>query len=214
VQKNIKSLFRLGKSLQPLLQHMIACTSDPTPVLRAKALKSLALIVDAEVACDKPISQAVLEMPNVRLAVHDRFLDVANSVREAALDLVGHHINRCALVQDDDTTGESFLCQFSVVCRFIEKCFESYSHCLNICCLFTAAEHYKGPVLRALLDTGVSVRKRALKIVNDMFMQYRAVVGVVTKADAFRQGAIELVHAVIQRWRFVLKKIFCVTIFK
>ncbi|PON83467.1 Coatomer beta subunit [Trema orientale] len=93
---------------------------EHSPVIRAKALRAVSIIVEAdpEVLCDK----------RVQLAVEGRFCDSAISVREAALELVGRHI-----ASHPD-----------VGLQYFDK----------------VAERIK--------DTGVSVRKRAIKIIRDM----------------------------------------------
>ncbi|KAL6013457.1 hypothetical protein ACLOJK_003955 [Asimina triloba] len=93
---------------------------ENSPVLRAKALRAVSVIVEAdpEFLCEK----------HVQCAVEGRFCDSAISVREAALELVGRHI-----ASHPD-----------VGLKYFEK----------------VAERIK--------DTGVSVRKRAIKIIRDM----------------------------------------------
>eukprot|EP00300_Choanocystis_sp_HF-7_P005111 c13893_g1_i2.p1 GENE.c13893_g1_i2~~c13893_g1_i2.p1 ORF type:complete len:1250 (+),score=256.95 c13893_g1_i2:412-3750(+) len=157
-----------GTLASRLLNHVIAAVNNPAPSLRSRALRSLNAIVDAEAAAKKPVDDAVLGNPTVRKVVSDRFLDVAVSVREAALDLVGHHIYRCALVDTQNTK---------------------------------AAEDYTQPILRALIDTGLSVRKRALRIAHDLYMQYRSISSTPEETTSRRQGAIDLVVAIAQRFR-------------
>ncbi|KAK4768597.1 hypothetical protein SAY87_003738 [Trapa incisa] len=109
----VRALFLLKVCFQASLR-------ENSPVIRAKALRAVSIIVEAdpEVLCDK----------RVQLAVEGRFCDSAISVREAALELVGRHI-----VSHPD-----------VGLKYFEK----------------VAERIK--------DTGVSVRKRAIKIIQDM----------------------------------------------
>ncbi|KAL8144455.1 hypothetical protein V2J09_017487 [Rumex salicifolius] len=103
-----------------ILCNLLACLRENSPVVRAKALRAVSLIVEADpdVLCDK----------RVQLAVEGRFCDSAISAREAALELVGRHI-----ASHPD-----------VGLKYFEK----------------IAERVK--------DTGVSVRKRAIKIIRDM----------------------------------------------
>ncbi|KAJ4960537.1 hypothetical protein NE237_020447 [Protea cynaroides] len=109
-----------SRGLNKILYLLLASLGENSPIIRAKALRSVSIIVEAdpEVLCEK----------NVQLAVEGRFCDSAISVREAALELVGRHI-----ASHPD-----------VGMKYFEK----------------VAERIK--------DTGVSVRKRAIKIIRDM----------------------------------------------
>ncbi|KAG2715540.1 hypothetical protein I3760_03G083100 [Carya illinoinensis] len=109
-----------SRGFDKILHMLLASLRENSPVIRAKALRAVSIIVEAdpEVLCDK----------RVQLAVEGRFCDSAISVREAALELVGRHI-----ASHPD-----------VGLQYFEK----------------VAERIK--------DTGVSVRKRAIKIIRDM----------------------------------------------
>ncbi|XP_042499640.1 sister chromatid cohesion protein SCC2-like [Macadamia integrifolia] len=109
-----------SRGLNKILYLLLASLGESSPIIRAKALRAVSIIVEAdpEVLCEK----------NVQLAVEGRFCDSAISVREAALELVGRHI-----ASHPD-----------VGLKYFEK----------------VAERIK--------DTGVSVRKRAIKIIRDM----------------------------------------------
>ncbi|XP_065855579.1 sister chromatid cohesion protein SCC2 isoform X2 [Euphorbia lathyris] len=109
-----------SRGFDKILHMLLASLRENSPVIRAKALRAVSIIVEAdpEVLCDK----------RVQLAVEGRFCDSAISVREAALELVGRHI-----ASHPD-----------VGLKYFEK----------------VAERIK--------DTGVSVRKRAIKIIRDM----------------------------------------------
>ncbi|XP_058080840.1 sister chromatid cohesion protein SCC2 isoform X2 [Magnolia sinica] len=109
-----------SRGFDKILYVLLASLRESSPVLRAKALRAVSVIVEAdpEFLCEK----------NVQSAVEGRFCDSAISVREAALELVGRHI-----ASHPD-----------VGLKYFEK----------------VAERIK--------DTGVSVRKRAIKIIRDM----------------------------------------------
>ncbi|CAA3017388.1 nipped-B isoform X1 [Olea europaea subsp. europaea] len=109
-----------ARGFDKILQMLLASLRENSPVIRAKALRAVSIIVEAdpEVLCDKI----------VQTAVEGRFCDSAISVREAALELVGRHI-----ASHPD-----------VGLKYFEK----------------VAERIK--------DTGISVRKRAIKIIRDM----------------------------------------------
>ncbi|XP_026436301.1 sister chromatid cohesion protein SCC2-like isoform X3 [Papaver somniferum] len=109
-----------SRGFDKILCMLLASLRENSPVIRAKALRAVSLIVEAdpEVLCEK----------RVQSAVEGRFCDSAISVREAALELVGRHI-----ASHPD-----------VGLKYFEK----------------VAERVK--------DTGVSVRKRAIKIIRDM----------------------------------------------
>ncbi|KAE9449352.1 hypothetical protein C3L33_18760, partial [Rhododendron williamsianum] len=109
-----------SRGFDKILHMLLASLRENSPVIRAKALRAVSIIVEAdpEVLCDK----------FVQMAVEGRFCDSAISVREAALELVGRHI-----ASHPD-----------VGLQYFEK----------------VAERMK--------DTGVSVRKRAIKIIREM----------------------------------------------
>ncbi|KAI3938536.1 hypothetical protein MKX01_030829 [Papaver californicum] len=109
-----------SRGFDKILCMLLASLRENSPVIRAKALRAVSLIVEAdpEVLCEE----------RVQSAVEGRFCDSAISVREAALELVGRHI-----ASHPD-----------VGLKYFEK----------------VAERVK--------DTGVSVRKRAIKIIRDM----------------------------------------------
>ncbi|KAG4926506.1 hypothetical protein JHK85_052992 [Glycine max] len=108
------------RGFDKILHTLLASLRENSPVIRAKALKAVSIIVEAD--------PEVLGDKRVQSAVEGRFCDSAISVREAALELVGRHIA--------SHPGVGF--------KYFEK----------------IAERIK--------DTGVSVRKRAIKIIRDM----------------------------------------------
>ncbi|KAH6830353.1 PHD finger family protein [Perilla frutescens var. hirtella] len=109
-----------ARGFDKILQVLLASLRENSPVIRAKAMRAVSIIVEAD--------PEVLGDKLVQTAVEGRFCDSAISVREAALELVGKHI-----ASHPD-----------VGLKYFEK----------------VAERIK--------DTGVSVRKRAIKIIKDM----------------------------------------------
>ncbi|XXG63462.1 hypothetical protein AAC387_Pa05g1653 [Persea americana] len=111
-----------SRGFDKILYMLLASLRENSPILRAKALRAVSVIVEAdpEVLCES----------RVQSAVEGRFCDSAISVREAALELVGRHIA---------------------------------SHP-------DVGLKYFGKVAERIKDTGVSVRKRAIKIIRDMCM--------------------------------------------
>ncbi|KAF8408186.1 hypothetical protein HHK36_007328 [Tetracentron sinense] len=109
-----------SRGFDKILYMLLASLRENSPIIRAKALRAVTVIVEAdpEVLCEK----------RVQSAVEGRFCDSAISVREAALELVGRHIA---------------------------------SHP-------DVGLKYFGKVAERIKDTGVSVRKRAIKIIRDM----------------------------------------------
>ncbi|KAK7266529.1 hypothetical protein RIF29_19175 [Crotalaria pallida] len=108
------------RGFDKILHVLLASLRENSPVIRAKALRAVSIIVEAD--------PEVLGDKRVQSAVEGRFCDSAISVREAALELVGRHI-----ASHPD-----------VGFKYFEK----------------IAERIK--------DTGLSVRKRAIKIIRDM----------------------------------------------
>lgn len=109
-----------SRGFDTILGMLLVSLRENSPVIRAKALRAVSIIVEAD--------PDVLRDKRVQLAVEGRFCDSAISVREAALELVGRHI-----ASHPD-----------VGLQYFEK----------------VAERIK--------DMGVSVRKRAIKIIRDM----------------------------------------------
>ncbi|KAK3005952.1 hypothetical protein RJ639_017655 [Escallonia herrerae] len=109
-----------SRGFDKILHMLLASLRENSPVIRAKALRAVSIIVEAD--------PEVLGDKHVQNAVEGRFCDSAISAREAALELVGRHI-----ASHPD-----------VGLKYFEK----------------VAERIK--------DTGVSVRKRAIKIIRDM----------------------------------------------
>ncbi|KAI3713140.1 hypothetical protein L1987_71712 [Smallanthus sonchifolius] len=109
-----------SRGFDRILHLLLASLREGSPMIRARALKAVSIIVEAD--------PEVLGDKYVQTAVEGRFCDSAILVREAALDLVGRYIA---------------------------------SH-PNV------ALKYYGKVAERVKDTGVSVRKRAIKIIKDM----------------------------------------------
>ncbi|XP_076883333.1 sister chromatid cohesion protein SCC2-like [Bidens hawaiensis] len=109
-----------SRGFDRILHLLLASLREGSPIIRAKAMKAVSIIVEAD--------PEVLGDKYVQTAVEGRFCDSAISVREAALELVGRYIA---------------------------------SH-PNV------ALRYYGKVAERVKDTGVSVRKRAIKIIRDM----------------------------------------------
>lgn len=67
-----------------ILGHIIAAFKEKETPIRSKALKALATIIDEDCI--------VLSTASVKQAVEERFTDMASSVREAAVELVGKYV--------------------------------------------------------------------------------------------------------------------------
>ncbi|KAL5723095.1 hypothetical protein ACHQM5_006535 [Ranunculus cassubicifolius] len=130
-----------SRGFDKILFLLLASLMENSSILRAKALRAVSIIVEAdpEVLCEQ----------RVQKAVEGRFCDSAISVREAALELVGRHI---ASHPDVGLT-------------YFEK----------------VAERVK--------DMGVSVRKRAIKIIRDMCTSN-------SKFTEFTSACIEIISRV------------------
>ncbi|KAI3665842.1 hypothetical protein L6452_44477 [Arctium lappa] len=109
-----------SRGFDKILDMLLRSLRENSPVIRAKALRAVSIIVEAD--------PEVLGDKLVQTAVEGRFCDSAISVREAALELVGRYIA---------------------------------SHP-------DVALRYYGKVAERVKDTGVSVRKRAIRIIRDM----------------------------------------------
>jgi cohesin loading factor subunit SCC2 len=112
----------LARGFDKILERLLVSLTENSPTPRAKALRAVSAVVEAD--------PGVLGDERVQRAVEGRFLDSAISVREAAMELVGHHI----VTRPD----------FAV--KYFEK------------------------IAERIMDTGVSVRKRVIKIIRDVCM--------------------------------------------
>ncbi|XP_020600109.1 nipped-B-like protein A isoform X2 [Phalaenopsis equestris] len=109
-----------SRGFDKIFTHLLASLREGSSILRAKALRAVSSIVEAD--------PEVLYDERVQTAVEGRFCDSAISVREAALELVGRYIASHP----------------EVGLKYFEK------------------------VSERIKDTGVSVRKRAIKIIRDL----------------------------------------------
>ena len=73
---------------ETVLWSVLRLLIDPQPSFRARAVKALADVLDADTT--------LFEQEQVRLAVSARLMDTAVSVRSCAVELVGRHLLRCA----------------------------------------------------------------------------------------------------------------------
>eukprot|EP01018_Ginkgo_biloba_P006884 Gb_05661 [translate_table: standard] len=112
----------LARGFDKILDILLASLQENSPTPRAKALRAVSAIVEAD--------PGVLGDKRVQCAVEGRFLDSAISVREAAMELVGRHIAS----------------RPDVAVQYFDK------------------------VAERIMDTGVSVRKRVIKIIRDICM--------------------------------------------
>lgn len=110
----------LARGFDKILDRLLACLQENSPMPRARALRAVSAIVE--------VDPGVLGDTRVKCAVEGRFHDSAISVREAAMELVGRHI-----VSRPD-----------VATKYFQK------------------------VAERIMDKGVSVRKRVIKIIRDM----------------------------------------------
>ncbi|XP_052198157.1 sister chromatid cohesion protein SCC2 isoform X2 [Diospyros lotus] len=130
-----------SRGFDKILHVLLASLRENSPVIRAKALRAVSIIIEAD--------PEVLRDKLVQTAVEGRFCDSAISVREAALEIVGRHI-----ASHPD-----------VGLQYFEK----------------VAERIK--------DTGVSVRKRAIKIIREMCMSS-------SNFSEFSRACIEIISRV------------------
>lgn len=112
-----------SQSFDNYLRTILVILCENTIAIRTKAMKCLAMIVEAD--------PAVLARSDMQIGVNRSFLDASTSVREAAVDLVGKFVlSRPELI-----------------------------------------DKYYGMLSNRILDTGVSVRKRVIKILKDICIE-------------------------------------------
>nr|XP_049695588.1 nipped-B-like protein B isoform X1 [Helicoverpa armigera] len=123
ISQYLASKRSFSQSFDRYLRKILVILCENTIAIRTKAMKCLAMIVEAD--------PAVLARPDMQIGVNRSFLDQSTAVREAAVDLVGKFV----LSRPD----------------LIDK--------------------YYGMLSNRILDTGVSVRKRVIKILKDICIE-------------------------------------------
>ncbi|KAL0842082.1 hypothetical protein ABMA28_014275 [Loxostege sticticalis] len=123
ISQYLASKRSFSQSFDKYLRKILVILCENTIAIRTKAMKCLAMIVEAD--------PAVLARPDMQIGVNRSFLDQSTAVREAAVDLVGKFV----LSRPD----------------LIDK--------------------YYGMLSNRILDTGVSVRKRVIKILKDICIE-------------------------------------------
>lgn len=113
-----------SQSFDRYLRRIILVVREPAIAIRTKAMKCLTSIVE--------VDPSILKRKDMQVGVSQKLLDIAISVREAAVDLVGKYV----LSSPD----------------LIDQYYEMLS--------------------KRILDTGVSVRKRVIKILRDICIEY------------------------------------------
>lgn len=131
----------------------------PEPTLRARAVKSLSAVVDA-------VPELLSAVPSLLNAVEASCMDVSKSVREASLDLLSRSFSGCddKAIDGTDITGRVLS----------DACSEVASRSISIAASDSAKADF-GPEFfervypiaqQRLLDSAVSVRKRAISILD------------------------------------------------
>ncbi|GBP81715.1 Nipped-B protein [Eumeta japonica] len=123
ISQYLASKRSFSQSFDRYLRKILIILSENTIAIRTKAMKCLAMIVEAD--------PAVLARSDMQIGVNRSFLDQSTAVREAAVDLVGKFV----LSRPD----------------LIDKYYSMLSN--------------------RILDTGVSVRKRVIKILKDICIE-------------------------------------------
>ncbi|KAJ2952749.1 hypothetical protein O0L34_g7104 [Tuta absoluta] len=123
ISQYLASKRSFSQSFDKYLRKILVILCENTIAIRTKAMKCLAMIVEAD--------PAVLARPDMQIGVNRSFLDQSTAVREAAVDLVGKFVlSRPELI-----------------------------------------DKYYGMLSNRILDTGVSVRKRVIKILKDICIE-------------------------------------------
>lgn len=84
ISQYLASKRSFSQSFDKYLRKILVILCENTIAIRTKAMKCLALIVDAD--------PAVLARPDMQIGVNRSFLDQSTAVREAAVDLVGKFV--------------------------------------------------------------------------------------------------------------------------
>lgn len=150
-----------NQSFDVYLRQILSVSNEPAVQIRTKALKCLTEIVS--------VDPSILSQDVIAKSIHNRMQDMATSVREAAVDLIG---------------------------RFILTRPE------------VANQYYK-MLTERILDTGVSVRKRVIKILRDLCLEVKdfpyignACVRIIKRVNDDEEGIKKLVLEVFSKLWF------------
>lgn len=84
ISQYLASKRSFSQSFDKYLRKILVILCENTIAIRTKAMKCLAMIVEAD--------PAVLARPDMQIGVNRSFLDQSTAVREAAVDLVGKFV--------------------------------------------------------------------------------------------------------------------------
>ncbi|KAF7993051.1 hypothetical protein HCN44_005832 [Aphidius gifuensis] len=160
ISQYLASKRSFSQSFDTYLKQIVRVLTESSIAIRTKAMKCLTMIVEAD--------PSVLARADMKLGVHNSFLDHSTSVREAAIDLVGKFVlSRPELI-----------------------------------------DNYYEMLLARILDTGVSVRKRVIKILKDIciecptFSKVPEICGKMIRRINDEEGIRKLVMEVFQNMWF------------
>eukprot|EP00698_Gefionella_okellyi_P002211 TRINITY_DN12031_c0_g1_i1.p1 TRINITY_DN12031_c0_g1~~TRINITY_DN12031_c0_g1_i1.p1 ORF type:complete len:1461 (-),score=372.02 TRINITY_DN12031_c0_g1_i1:12-4394(-) len=122
--RRLASRRSLLKSFDNILTYILRALTDAVIPMRVRALRALTAVIQED--------PSVLLKPQVEQAVRQRFIDTTISVREAAVDLVGQHLQ----------TRPDLINQYAEI------------------------------VMERIKDTGISVRKRVVKILKSVCLEH------------------------------------------
>lgn len=152
---------QFNKSFDTYLLQILSVSNEPAVQVRTKTLKCLTEIVS--------VDPNILSKEVVSRSIHRRMQDVATSVREAAVDLIGKFI----LTRPE------------------------------------VANQYYPMLTERILDTGVSVRKRVIKILRDLCLEVKdfpyignACIRIIKRVNDDEEGIKKLVLEVFSKLWF------------
>lgn len=144
LKKSLHTLFPvhgLCQSMGPLLSHVLGACEGAVIAFRQKALRALASIVEQD--------PAIFLQPDVRAAVEKRLMDSSPAVRDAALEMLGRYVTyRPELAQE-----------------YLNKIGER----INVGCHRPPCLALAGVLTEPLQDSGLSVRKRVIKLLKGLY---------------------------------------------
>lgn len=150
----------LGKQVSRMVEVLRACLQQPEPTIRVRAIKALTSQVDV-------LPTILALFPNLLTSVENSCLDVSKSVREASLDLLSRSFSGSAAEGhfSEISSGADEVKLYSLAAKLgLAK--SASDRVVNFGPEFL--ENVLPIVQQRLLDSAVSVRKRAILILREV----------------------------------------------
>ena len=159
IVKYLSSKRPFANSFNQYLADILFTVSEQSTQIRTKALKCMTMIVTED--------PDVLLKDSMQQAVQYSLKDVSTMVREAAVDLIGKYYMHIFIVNEiriHEIFVDLHIYHFNKIVCFFPGRFILHKQELIV--------QYYGVITDRILDTGVSVRKRVIKILKDICLEF------------------------------------------